>query len=113
MVDEVIALKPGVRLTDLQPQTVLAICIADGVFSRRGIECVVTSGNDGAHKEGSFHYRGLAADFRLKHIVSPEERKRVVAEIRSNCGTLGTQYDVLHEGAGTPSEHCHVEFDPK
>lgn len=108
-----IVLKPGVRLTDLQPQTVLAICMADGVFSRRGIECVVTSGNDGTHKEGSFHYRGLAVDFRLKHIISPEERKRVVAEIRANCGTLGTQYDVLHEGAGTDNEHAHIEFDPK
>ena len=108
-----IVLKAGVKLTDLQPQTVLAICIADGVFSRRGIECVVTSGSDGHHKEGSLHYRGLAADFRLKHIVSPEERKRVVAEIRSNCGTLGTQYDVLHEGAGTPTEHLHIEYDAK
>lgn len=108
-----IALKPGVKLTGLQPQTVLAICIADGVFSRRGIECVVTSGNDGTHKEGSFHYRGLAADFRLKHIVNPEERKRVVAEIRTNCGTLGTQYDVLHEGAGTDNEHLHIEYDAK
>lgn len=108
-----IAIKPGVKLTGLQPQTVLAICIADGVFSRRGVECVITSGNDGMHKEGSFHYRGLAADFRLKHIVNPEERRRVVAEIRANCGTLGTQYDVLHEGAGTDREHCHVEFDDK
>ena len=108
-----ISLKPGVQLGNLQPQTVLAICVADGVFSRRGVECVVTSGNDGKHKEGSRHYLGLAVDFRLKHIVSPEERKRVVAEIRSNCGTLGTQYDVLHEAEGTANEHLHIEHDAK
>lgn len=103
-----ISLKPGVKLAGLQPQIVLAITVAEHIWWLHGeTPLVITSCNDGQHKEDSFHYRGLAVDLRTKTL--PEnERTAAVKRLRE---ALGTEFDVLYENVGQPNEHVHVEHD--
>lgn len=105
-----IRLKPGVKLTDLAPQVVLAIAAAESIWFKHGqTTLVVTSCNDGSHKPTSLHYRGRAVDLRSKAL--PEfARQEAVQELRE---ALGVEFDVLHEGIGSATEHVHCEYDPK
>ena len=98
----------SVKIDRLNPQMVLAALIVHGVFEDYGIECVITSGNDGKHagsaSRPSLHYAGYALDFRVREV--PEtERPPLVADLRR---ALGKHFDVvLH------TTHIHVEYDPK
>ncbi len=104
-----IALKHSVKLKDLQPQIVLAIQIAEGVWVKYGSPLlVVTSCNDSTHKEGSFHYRGLAVDLRIKNIS--EANQPVL--VKDLMVMLGPEYDVIWEDAMGPNAHVHIEWDP-
>ncbi len=102
-----IRLKAGVSLRDLQPQVVLGLMLVEQAFAAAGAECIVTSVNDGQHKADSFHYRGLAADLRIKHI-HPDRKAAVVAHMTN---LLGPEWDVLWESQGLANEHVHIEFD--
>lgn len=105
----VIRLKPGVRLLGIRPEIALAINVVASVYQARGHDVVVTSVIDGVHSRGSEHYAGAAFDCRLNDL--PEiDRGAIATDARI---ALGTDFDVLHEGAGTPGEHLHVEYDPK
>lgn len=103
-------LKPGVRLTDLVPQMVLAAFIIDGCFARRGCECVITSGNDSKHSAQSLHYKGRALDFRTKYDALNGHEQELRDEVKA---ALGNDFDVVIEAVGTDNEHLHVEFDQK
>ncbi len=104
-----IRLKAGVSLRDLQPQVVLGLLLVEQAFAAVGAECIVTSVNDGQHKADSFHYRGLAADLRMKHI-HPDRKPSVVAHMTE---LLGPEWDVLWESQGLANEHVHIEHDPR
>jgi hypothetical protein len=99
--------KDGVSLSNMQPQVVVGLILAEQAFATVGAECVVTSVNDGAHTTESFHYSGLAADLRIKH-VHPNQRQAVVARLGD---LLGPEWDVLWEAKGTDNEHVHIEWD--
>lgn len=68
-----------------------------------GIDCEITSGDDGDHMVGSKHYEGLALDFRIRTI---EQRLQgpVAIAVRE---ALGDEYDVVLEAT-----HLHVEYHP-
>mgnify|MGYP001596474725 CR=1 FL=1 len=102
-----IALKPGVKLKGLTPQVLIAMQAAEHIWWFHGqTTLVVTSCNDGQHKEGSFHYVGQAVDFRIK--TMPEKlRAKAVAQLKE---ALGGEFFVLHESAGTDNEHVHVQW---
>ena len=102
-------LKPGVDIQGLQPQMVLAFAIIQPIYHRMGYECVITAACDGKHLTNSLHYKGLALDFRIKHVISID-KPRLIKDIKD---ALGQDFDVLLEDAGTPNEHAHVEHDPK
>lgn len=104
-------LKPGVRLTGVRPEIILAIAEAREVWrshGETGALFVITSVVDGRHARGSAHYTGCAFD--LRKCRDSVTTQQAVAELRE---ALGHDYDVLHEGDGTPNEHVHVEWDPK
>ena len=101
-----ILLKPEVRFHD--PLQALPVILAVVASAFRDYDVVVTAAADGSHKVDSFHYRGLALDFRIKH-VPVEHRPALVKRIK---GAI-PQCDVLWEGVGTEQEHLHVEWDPK
>jgi len=98
-----IRIKQGVDLRGLSPQMALAAAVARDVYEEARCNCVVTSGCDGTHMEGSKHYTGEALDFRTLGIA-----KHFVAQIAAGVrAALGAQFDVVLE-----ADHLHVEFDP-
>ena len=74
------------------------------VYKDFNTELVVTSLMDGRHMEGSKHYTGNAADFRIWNFEA-HELPYVVKQLKN---ILGNDYDVVLE-----STHIHVEYDPK
>ena len=101
--------KPGVSLKDLVPQMLVALEVAKEEFSKYGLDTVVTSANDGEHREGSYHYKGRALDFRTKH--SGGLGKTISNEIRQRLALVG--FDVIFEYPNQINEHVHLEWDPK
>ena len=65
---------------------------------------VITSAFDGKHMATSYHYKGLALDFRTRNLSHSEQQKLVLL-MRQN---LGNDVEVVLE-----RHHVHVEFDPK
>jgi hypothetical protein len=101
-------LKPGVKLTDLVPQMVLAARIIEGVYDNYRCECVITSGNDSKHGANSLHYKGRALDFRTKNYAG--DKRALRDEIKE---ALGDDFDVILEDLGGVNEHIHTEYEPK
>ena len=108
-----LSLKDSVRLDWLTPQMALAAHVVDGAYTRIGVECVITSANDSAHAGHPVagdtvdpHYCGKALDFRVK-TVPQDQRAGLVAALQQR---LGPTFVVLHEDAGTDSEHVHVQY---
>ena len=96
-------IKEGVNLEGVQWQMFKAAIIAEHVYGKFGAECIITSANDGSHKDGSLHYQGQALDLRTWNVGGRETQ--VHAELKK---ALGDDYDVVLE-----KDHIHVEFDPK
>ena len=106
--------KKGVSLKDIQPQTYIAICVAERQYHKYGYNLIVTSVNDGKHKKGSLHYKGLAVDIRIKNIMSDIGAKPIAAiekltDILKNI-LCHLGYDVILE---LEKNHIHIEYDPK
>jgi hypothetical protein len=74
------------------------------VFEMYELQTWITSADDSKHMAGSFHYLGLALDFRsyywLVHIA-PFELANKLAVV------LGDEFDVVLE-----KDHIHIEYDP-
>jgi hypothetical protein len=96
-------LKPGVDLRLLEPQIVVALMVAQSIYTQYDAECVITSGRDGKHSDRSLHYLGRAVDLRTR-MFTASAITALANELR-DC--LGPQYDVVVE-----SDHIHLEWDP-
>jgi len=66
--------------------------------------------NDGKHGTNSYHYKGLAADLRTKHVKTEDEKKAILDDIRAS---LNFQWDVLYENPGGDNQHFHLEVNIK
>lgn len=95
--------KIGVQLTITEAvhQIIKSVHLA---FIAINQPCIITSGSDGTHKEGSKHYSLEAIDFRTRHL-QPNELATVVKAAKN---ILGKDFDVVVEAT-----HLHVEYDPK
>lgn len=85
-----------------------ATLICYHVFSKHGYAFVKTAITDGLHSQQSLHPKKRAFDFRTNHIASQAEKNIIIKEIQE---ALTDEYDVILEGAGTPNEHGHLEWD--
>ena len=91
------------------------IC-AELLWKDAGIKegATVTSGKDGEHSAGSYHYYGLAYDFRTRYWDND-----VAAEVAVKMkAALGGDYDVVVHKHGYDDNglinrvgHMHVEYD--
>ncbi len=106
-----LVLKSHVRLSGLSPQIMLAVIAAHSFWESQGVDLVITSANDGGHSHTSLHYAGAAIDLRTKNLPEDDEGKRLLA--RKLSDSLGQDFDVIFEGAGTSNEHIHIEYQPK
>lgn len=66
----------------------------------------LTHGTDGTHVEHSRHYTGEALDVRVHNFVD-EPSVRAFADTLAQ--TLGADYTVLVEDAGTENAHIHAQ----
>lgn len=96
--------KENIKVSGVRPEIVLALTIADKIWSKYNQELVVTELTGGKHGTASLHYVGLAADLRTRYF-SDEEKELVAKELRE---ALGENYDVVVE-----KTHIHIEFQPK
>lgn len=112
-------LKPGVKLTNIVPQLVVAMLVVEVICHRYGVEFVVTSCNDSKHGDGSLHHcvagkytDGMcrAFDVRTKYNNLNTREQEFRDAIKE---ALGDEFDVVLEAVGTDNEHVHVEYDPK
>lgn len=68
------------------------------LYFSHGRSLYITAVRDGNHMPGSFHYIGMAFDFRKAEGITIEMIRKA----------LGKNYDVVEH-----STHFHVEYDPK
>ena len=94
----------SVDITSIQPGLLVALMVADGVYSERGYECVLTSGRDGTHSTTSLHYAGAAVDLRVNNVPA-ELRPGIRDSIKHR---LNQDFDVLLE-----DDHIHIELQPR
>jgi hypothetical protein len=122
-------LRPNVSLWNLQAQGLFILQVVEKVFEAQlgpSVACIVTSGADGKHMEGSYHSRGLAFDFSLSSVfvIGKNALAKHVAlalggsgvEAKLSEGTFlydGGDFDVLAENLGGNNEHLHVEWDAR
>lgn len=97
-------LKQGVKLTNLQPQLLVAFIVANDVYKNHYKELVITSCDDSTHGKTTLHGKGCAFDCRTS-FFSIDEAIRVANEIRAK---IDDDFDVIFE-----KDHIHIEFQPK
>lgn len=98
--------KTGVKIHNLQSETLLGMMVAHELIS----DLTITSVNDSVHMENSLHNVGRAFDIRSK-TMSKDEKSHFLNELISELKPLG--FDVILENDGSVNEHIHVEYDPK
>lgn len=96
-----VRIKDGVRVKGLSNEILLAIIIAQTIYSDTERDMTITSLTDGDHMAGSLHHCGDAFDLRL-----PVNSAHTVMCSRLR-DALGSSYDVVLE-----KDHIHVEYDP-
>lgn len=98
--------KIPVSLIGIRPEMSAAFPIIESVFVAMGYEAILTSGTEGVHKQGSLHPKGLATDWRSRH-VREDLKQLLLAKLQK---ALQKQFQVFLE---KDPEHFHIEFDPK
>ena len=99
-----LSLKPGVDVFGIRPELVIAVMVAERIWSGYGIGLTLTSARDGRHSETSLHYAGAAVDFRI-HGMSSDALAEAVRALKES---LGRDFDVILE-----TDHVHVEYQPR
>lgn len=99
-------IKPGVKIAGMQPEAVIGMQFAMGVYLAHGFMFRLTSGIEGKHKSTSLHYLGKAFDCGITHLAE-DTWELLAAEI---AASLGAEFDVVLE---RDPPHIHVEWDPK
>ena len=102
-------LKEGVRIRGIKAELVFVLQKCDEIHKELfKKEMVITSLNDSRHGLNSYHYKGLAADLRLKD--KPREKWEL---FRAVIATTFPECDVLIESPDTPNAHLHLEVDQR
>lgn len=93
-------MKVDVILKGLHPVMRVVLREADRAFQRFAKrEAIITSALDGSHSPGSWHYVGLALDFRTNDLQPGQ-----IEQIRLYLVKSLPEYDVVVEGT-----HIHIE----
>ena len=92
----------GIRVGGIRPELLIAVMVANEVYTEIGKELVITSVTDGKHSDTSLHYTGCAFDCR---IYDDSDMEFVITKMKDR---LKIDYDVVLEG-----NHIHVEYQPR
>lgn len=100
-----IVTKDGVDISNIKGRMYLPLLLAKGWREKNGFtEVVIVSGNDGKHKAGSLHYKGLAVDIRTRDLTY-KQKKDYFNYIK---GYLPKHYEIYNE-----KNHIHIEYDDR
>ena len=91
-------LAPGVRLTGLRPEMLVALQAASWIFAGEGVEVVITSACR------------AALDLRTRHLPNLAAKYRVAEYLQA---AIGRDFDVVLKSPGRQTEHLHVEWQPE
>ena len=94
--------KAGVICKYLQEDIVIAINMLAQLARRFKKNIVITSMNDGEHKEESLHWENRAIDIRIWNLKVSERK------VITNFFNADYRYDCVIE-----KDHIHLEVDPK
>jgi len=97
-------IKPGVIIQGVRPELLVAIQVADVVYTQAGHELLITSLLDGQHSRNSLHYTGCAVDIGVRGLDAAEINDIVLALKKR----LTRDFDVIVE-----STHIHIEYQPR
>lgn len=103
--------KSSANIDNLDPRiTATFDDIVSAWAAANGPTPVITSGNDGRHRDGSFHYQELAIDLRANNI-SDSLAQSIADDLARR---LGADFDVIFERFpnNPANDHIHIEFDP-
>jgi len=101
--------KEGVWFKEIGYEFLTLARIVYRVYQKHGVTPVVTSACDGKHMKGSWHYEGLAWDWRVWGLKDP---KAVWDEIRKEAQAVDFRYDIVF-GDEAHLDHAHTEYDLK
>jgi len=99
-------LKKDVELLGAKPELVIGLMVADTIYRNNDQELTVTSIVDGKHSKTSRHYLGFAADLRTNDI-DEDTTALITVQLKRQL----TEFYILLEHEGTPSEHIHMQFN--
>ena len=99
-------IKSGVILAGLHLKMRPALLNADRIWWEHGQELVVTSGLEGEHSAGSWHYYGLAVDFRTRYFEDDVKQQVFEALVKSLLDD--DNFTVVFK-ASPP--HIHVQYE--
>lgn len=98
--------KAGVQFTVIAPGGFRILSAFDQTAAKLGLDLVITSACDGTHSGPTDpHHSGNAYDVR-SHDFEDDVKDRILAEVRT---TLGPQFFIFLEAAGTDNEHFHCQ----
>ena len=106
--------KSGVVCKNLEPPIVELINFLSWCAEKIKRNIVITSMNDGKHRDDSFHYLDLAIDVRIWNLIynlltwKPRADQDHIDFIQDQLARTFQGYDFVVE-----KDHLHIEFDPK
>ena len=99
-------IKEGVSLVGLQLSMRPVMTIAEDIWEKYGQELVITSGTEGKHMAGSYHYFGHALDLRIRYFDDVIQRSVALELEKRLQETAHPLYVVvLH------TRHIHVQYN--
>lgn len=97
--------KSGVHLGEINDVFMDFITVLDEIGAKWGFVPMITSGCDGKHMEGSYHYEHRAWDIRIWNMKNPAS---VAEDLRKGYEEIGGSWDVLW-GDEHHKDHMHIE----
>ena len=94
-------IKSGVSVLGLKPEILVALQVAERIWSDYGHVLVLTSGTEGDHQYNSDHYKGLAVDLRNRFFTG-EQKVMVTNDLRES---LGSEFSVI-----VHYTHIHISY---
>ena len=97
-----------VRVTEITPALAVILHELERAAREIGVPSViyVTAVHNGTHMKGSRHYTNEAVDCFTAHGVAWPDVQSFIAQLQM---ALGSKFVVLHESAGTPNSHLHIQ----
>ena len=101
--DLIMKIKKGVNVQGLHISMQKVMKVVEVVYKKHGQESVITSGMDSTHSAGSFHYFGMALDYRTRFFENDFQSIKVAQQISD---ILGEDYTVIFE-----KTHIHIQYN--